>query len=98
MNWVSGKFCLFFRAVPGSIKNHLNMQELARILAASLTTGCGLFGTLEAVAAQVGVIFPASADAALAALVLTILLETHRRLGHGEELVRPPARPARRAP
>jgi hypothetical protein len=82
----------FLGAVPGSLKNHLNSDELCRIVAAALTAGCGLFGVLQAVAAHVGTIFPAPSDAAFAALVLTTILEAYRRLGHGENPTPPSSR------
>ena len=52
--------CRFLAAAPGSIKNHLNTEELARITIASLTAGGGLFGLIQALALNVGSIFPAS--------------------------------------
>ncbi|MCA1685771.1 MAG: hypothetical protein LC745_07235 [Planctomycetia bacterium] len=77
--------CRFWAAVPGSLKNHLNTEELARIMIASLTAGGGLFGLVQAMTLHVGAIFPASGDAALATVVLTMILEAHRRLGQGHE-------------
>jgi hypothetical protein len=78
--------CRFWAAAPGSIKHHLNTEELARITITSLTAGGGLFGLIEALTLNVGSIFPASGDAALATVLLTMLLEAHRRLGQGQEL------------
>jgi hypothetical protein len=75
----------FFAAVPGSVHGHLNGAELLRIAATALSAGGGLLGVLEAVRLGVGAIFPAPADAALAALILTTILETLRRLGHGAD-------------
>ncbi len=82
----------FFEAVPGSLKGHLNTVELSRITIAALTAGGGILALLEAILLGVGTIFPAPTDAALAALVLTLILESLRRLGHGQELASSGAR------
>lgn len=73
----------FFAAVPGAIKSHLNAEELVRIAVTALSAGGGVFGILEAVMRSVGLIFPAPSDAGLAAAILTMILESHRRLQHG---------------
>jgi hypothetical protein len=75
----------FFGAVPGALKGHLNTIELSRITLAALTAGGGILGLLEAILLGAGTIFPAPADAALAALVVTLILESLRRLSHGQE-------------
>jgi hypothetical protein len=77
------RLCRFFAAVPGSIKGHLNTEELVRVLMTGLSAGGGVLGLLELLRADVGVLFPAPNDAALAATVLTLLLEIRRRLTHG---------------
>jgi hypothetical protein len=77
----------FFAAVPGSVANHLNTEELIRIALTALTAGGGVLGLFEAVLGSVAVVFPAPADAALAAALLTVILEVCRRLRHGEALV-----------
>ena len=82
----------FWAEAPGSVKNHLNTDELARIVIASLTAGSGLFGLVQAIASNVGTIFPASGDAALAMIVLSMILESRRRLGQGRELAPDPRR------
>lgn len=74
----------FFAEVPGSLKAHLNTQELVRIAVAALSAGGGAFGVLQALLVHAGTIFPAPLDAALAAFVLTTILETLRRLDHGD--------------
>jgi hypothetical protein len=76
----------FFEAVPGCLANHLNAQELFRIIVAALSTGGGVFAVLQGILVAVGVVFPAPSDAAFAAVVLTTILEAHRRLGHGQPL------------
>lgn len=76
----------FFGAVPGSLKNHLNSEELVRISIAALTAGGGVFGLLHAIMLGAGSIFLAPNDAAFAATVLAAVLEVFRRLGHGKEL------------
>jgi hypothetical protein len=81
----------FMSAVPGSIKHHLNMEELARITVASVTTGGGFFGFLQAVVTSASTLFLSPTDAALVVAILTLVLETHRRLGHGTLHVGPPA-------
>jgi cobalamin synthase len=78
----------FFTAVPGSLRNHLNAEELYRISVTALSTGGGVFGLLQAVLLGVGNLFPAPTDAALAALVLTTILDSLRRLHHGDSPVR----------
>jgi hypothetical protein len=75
----------FFRAAPNSLKDHLNQAELIRIAIASLGAGGGLFGLLQAIVLNLGSIFPAPGDAALAAVILTSILEVLRRLGHGTD-------------
>jgi hypothetical protein len=77
----------FLGAAPGALKNHLNTDELTRITLTALTTGGGTLGLLQLLLVSVGTIFPAPTDAALAALTLTVLLESLRRLGHGQEPV-----------
>ena len=81
----------FLAAVPGSIKHHLNTEELARITIAAVTTGGGFYGFLQAVVASASSLFLSPNDAALAVAILTLVLETHRRLGHGNLHVGPPA-------
>ena len=87
----------FFAAVPGSLMDHLNSEELIRIAITALTAGGGVLGIFEGVLGGVARVFPAPADAALAAALLTAILEVCRRLRHGEELVprRAAARPFR---
>ncbi len=65
----------FLAAVPGSIKNHLNIEELARISIAALTAGGGFFGVLQAVVTGASTIFLSPGDAALAVALLTVVLE-----------------------
>jgi hypothetical protein len=79
----AGRALRVFEAVPGSLKAHLNVEELARIAVTALAAGGGVFGVLQAVVQSAGTIFPAPADASLAVSVLTTILEVHRRLGHG---------------
>jgi hypothetical protein len=76
----------FWGEVPGALKNHLNTVELTRITITALTAGGGVLGLLQALLKNVGTIFPAPTDAALAAVILTIVLESLRRLDHGQEL------------
>ncbi len=80
---VLAKVSGFFSAVPGSLKGHLNTTELLRIAITALTAGGGILGILQMVLQNVGMIFPAPSDAALAGAVLTILIESLRRLNHG---------------
>jgi hypothetical protein len=75
----------FFSVAPGALQSHLNTEELMRIAVASLSAGGGIFGLLEAIMRSAGVVFPAPSDAALAAALLTMILESHRRLQHGDE-------------
>jgi hypothetical protein len=77
----------FFGPVPGALKDHLNTTELARIIITSLTAGGGILALLQALIMNVGTIFPAPTDAALAAVILTFLLDSLRRLGHGQDSV-----------
>jgi cobalamin synthase len=83
----------FFEEVPGSLKGHLNQEELVRVSVTALTAGGGLFGLLQALSLSVGSIFPAPSDAALAAALLTAILEILRRLGHGGETSKSPGPP-----
>ena len=75
----------FFGQVPGSVMNHLNIEELARITVASLCAGAGMYGVIHSVVLSADSIFPAPCDAALAATLLTMILEASRRLGHGAD-------------
>jgi hypothetical protein len=75
----------FWGPAPGAIKKHLNTDELTRITLTALTAGAGTMALLQAILVNVSNIFPAPTDAALAALVLTFVLEALRRLGHGQE-------------
>lgn len=78
----------FLAEAPHSLSNHLNRAELARVLSAAMTAGGGAFGLVYALFTNVGSIFPSPADAALAAAVLTGILEALRRLGHGAPVAR----------
>lgn len=80
----------FLGAVPGAIRSHLNTAELARIAAAALLSGGGVWGVLEALAKSLPQ-WVAPADVGLATGGFILLLEVARRLGHGDE-VEPPAR------
>jgi hypothetical protein len=88
-------FLDFVSAVPGSLKNHLNVQELSRVTVAAISAGGGVFSILQAISAHLGTIFPSATDAAVAAVVLTMILEARRRLGHGGEPIPPARRPGR---
>ena len=88
MKKIIDKIRNFLDAVPGSLKNHLNVEELSRVSIAALTAGGGVYGLLQAVMLAAGTIFPAPADSALAAIVLASILDVCRRLGHGTELPR----------
>jgi hypothetical protein len=77
----------FFGPAPATIKKHLNTDELTRITLTALTAGAGTVALLQAILVNVGNIFPAPTDAALAAVVLTFALEALRRLNHGQEIV-----------
>ncbi len=87
-----------FRAVPNSLKYHLNQEELIRIAIASLGAGGGLFGLLHAIVLNLGSIFPAPGDAGLAAVMLTTILDVLRRLGHGTDQESDGFRPVARRP
>lgn len=84
----------FFHAVPGSPRDHLNAEELVRVALTALTVGGGTFGVHDALLGYLGLTFPAPADAALAVALMTGLLESGRRLSHGDPL--PSSRSARR--
>jgi hypothetical protein len=75
----------FVGAVPSAVQGHLNVEELARIRWTALLAAVGILGLLQALVLAVGTIFPAPTDAALAGLILTFILESRRRLGHGRE-------------
>jgi hypothetical protein len=75
---------VFWRAAEGSLKDHLNVQELTRIAVTALAAGGGVFGLLDTIVHEAGVVFPSPGDAAVAAVVLTVILEGRRRLSHGE--------------
>jgi hypothetical protein len=77
----------FFGPAPGALKDHLNTAELSRTAIAALTAGGGTLALLQAILMNVGTIFPAPTDAALAAVILTFLLEAGRRLAHGQNTV-----------
>ena len=77
----------FFAEAPGSLKDHLNQEEVIRISVSSLTAGGGILGLFELVLRSSGTLFPAPADAALATAILTLILETRRRLSQGSESI-----------
>lgn len=75
----------FLGAVPGAIRNHLNTAELARIVAAALLSGGGIWGALEALAKSLPE-WVAPADVGFATGIFILILEIGRRLGHGDEV------------
>jgi hypothetical protein len=77
----------FFGPAPGALQDHLNSVELSRITITALATGGGILALLEAILLNVGTIFPAPADAAVAAVFVALIIEAFRRLGHGLEPV-----------
>jgi hypothetical protein len=77
----------FFGPAPGALKDHLNGVELSRITITALTTGGGTLALLQAILVNVGTIFPAPADAALAAVFVALIIDALRRLGHGPATV-----------
>ena len=88
----------FFKAAPDSLRDHLNRDEIVRVCLTALTTGGGIYGLLEGIMRSAGHVFPASSDAALAAVVFATILDSRRRLGHGttpERTERFPGRPRR---
>jgi hypothetical protein len=87
----------FLGPAPGALKDHLNTVELSRIVITSLAAGGSILTLLQAILMNVGTIFPAPTDAALAAVCLTLILEAVRRLNHGENCV-PAAAPGLHAP
>lgn len=76
----------FWAEVPGSVKSHLNIEELSRITIAALAAGGGFYGLSQAIMQNLGTIIPAPGDAALAALFMTTIIESFRRLGQGRAL------------
>ena len=74
----------FFKASPGALKDHLNTEELVRITITSFAVGGLLLGLLPVVLVSVGADFPAPTDAAFAGLIVTLIHESLRRLGHGQ--------------
>ncbi len=74
----------FASEAPRSIKGHLNLEELTRIAASSFIAGGGTLGFLDSIVRNIGMIFPAPADAALAVTLVTLLHEVVRRLKHGD--------------
>lgn len=86
MGFLLARLKKYFAEVPGSIRGFLNVNELVRVLMTSIVSGGGVLAVLQALAASAGTIFPAAQDAALAALLLTSLLEVTRRLQQGVSL------------
>jgi hypothetical protein len=80
----------FFQEPPGALRDHLNIDELVRVVTVAVTAGGGLYGLLELLVVYAGTIFPAPADAGLAAAVLTLILESRRRLRQGATPPDPP--------
>jgi hypothetical protein len=77
----------FFGPAPDALKGHLNGVELSRITIMALTTGGGTLALLQAILMNIGTIFPAPSDAAVAAVFVMLIIEALRRLGHGPETV-----------
>jgi hypothetical protein len=83
---IGSYFADFLSAAPGALKNHLNTEELLRIVVTALGAGGGVFTVFEAVLRSTGRIFPVPSDAAFAAVLLATILEARRRLEHGTDL------------
>lgn len=73
----------FLGPAVGSIKGHLNIEELLKTLVTAVLAGGGILGVLTALIPVIGVIVPNAADAALATGVLTVIVDVVRRLQHG---------------
>ena len=88
----------FLGAVPGAVRDHINVAEAVRIGVAAALAGGGVYGVLFAELARLPEIVT-PADAATAAAVVTLISETLRRLGHGVPLPPnfPPAPPQAQA-
>ena len=59
--WI--KLTDFIAEAPGSLRGHLNVEELARVAISALAGGGGVFGILNLIVVYAGLIFPAPADA-----------------------------------
>ena len=73
-------------SAPDSLRGHLNYVEISRIIVGSLAAGGLVFVILGSLTLQTGMVLPAPADSGLAVAVLALILESHRRLKHGDEL------------
>jgi hypothetical protein len=87
--WLRLAFAPVFRfceVVPGTKKAQLTLDEVVRIAVSTVSAAGGLFGVLKFLEWNLGPIFPAPIDAAMACAVLTLILETCRRLDQGEDV------------
>lgn len=71
----------FFKAAPGAIPGHLNLDELARVVAFAIATGGTTYEVLEVVLTDPNVYVDSTAGAVIVA-ALTAGLDTYRRLKH----------------
>lgn len=83
----------FLGEVPGAIRNHVNVQELARVAVAALLAGGGAWGVAAAVATHLPQIVTPD-DLVLATAAVTALSELRRRLGQGAPVPTLPTPPA----
>lgn len=82
----------FFAAAPKAVRNHLNLDELARIVVTAVMGGATAYEVLGALARNIPA-WVAPADVALATGIALTLVEVARRLGHGPEVPPPTAPP-----
>ena len=82
----------WFAPVIGSIKGHINHEELIRAIATGLASGGGITAFLFSAHTSVDAIFPDPADQSLIKALLGVAIgllslygEVRRRMGHGKE-------------
>ena len=83
--------------MPGATKAQLTLEEVVRIAITTVSAAGGLFGVLQMMEWKRGPIFPAPIDAGFACALLALVLETCRRLDHGESARRRGTRPGLRS-
>lgn len=81
MNFVKA----FFRAAPGAIRGHVNLDELCRILVLAVLAHQGVLAVLSGIDAGAATVFVNPQDAALYTAWLAAIVETVRRFHHGNE-------------
>lgn len=84
-NVVTNAILKFLGQVPTAVKDHINVQEAVRIAVAAVLAGGGAGGVAFALVSHLPDIVTAG-DLTLATALVTVVVETLRRLGQGSAI------------